>query len=140
MKIPQAGEELDAYCTRCKLDLNHRVVAMVGDITKRVNCLTCHSEHNFRKPKGASVATTKKKTKKKTVRETAADKLRAEWASETEGHPDDAFAGYSMDSVLSEGDLILHKKFGKGHVQEVTAEGKVQVLFEEGVKRLAQGT
>ena len=26
-----AGSEVDSYCTKCKLDLNHRIIAMVGD-------------------------------------------------------------------------------------------------------------
>ena len=30
-KKPKTGGEIDAYCTKCKLALTHRIIAMVGD-------------------------------------------------------------------------------------------------------------
>ena len=30
------ASEVDAYCTKCKLDLGHRIIAMVGDVIKKV--------------------------------------------------------------------------------------------------------
>ena len=30
-KKPSVAGEIDAWCTKCRMDLNHRIVAMVGD-------------------------------------------------------------------------------------------------------------
>jgi hypothetical protein len=48
---PAVASEVDAYCTKCRLDLSHRVIAMVGDVIKKVECLTCHSHHLYRAPR-----------------------------------------------------------------------------------------
>src|SRR5262245_28513441 len=51
-----AGSEIDAWCTSCRMTLNHRVVAMVEGVAKRVLCLTCNKQHNYRAPKREGVA------------------------------------------------------------------------------------
>ncbi len=51
-----AGSEIDAWCTRCRMDLGHRIVAMVGTAPKRVICLTCGSVHNYRPAAGSPQA------------------------------------------------------------------------------------
>ena len=40
-KKPKTGGEIDAYCAKCKLDLAHRIIAMVGEAVKKVECKTC---------------------------------------------------------------------------------------------------
>ncbi|HLM74940.1 MAG TPA: hypothetical protein VK459_19660, partial [Polyangiaceae bacterium] len=50
-KKPKTGGEIDAYCTKCRLDLLHRIIAMVGDSVKKVECKTCGSHHLYRRPK-----------------------------------------------------------------------------------------
>ena len=42
------GDEIDDYCPRCKLLLNHAVASMVGSTVVKVVCLTCHSEHPYK--------------------------------------------------------------------------------------------
>src|SRR4051794_12397599 len=44
----KAGGEVDGWCTKCKLVLNHRVIAMVSGTPVRVECSTCMSHHNYR--------------------------------------------------------------------------------------------
>src|SRR5437868_2800815 len=44
----KTGGEVDSWCTKCKLVLNHRVIAMVGGTPVRVECSTCGSHHNYR--------------------------------------------------------------------------------------------
>lgn len=42
------GDDVDAYCTRCKIDLTHTVLAMADEETpERVRCNTCGSEHRY---------------------------------------------------------------------------------------------
>ena len=42
------GDEIDDYCPRCKLLLNHAVASMVGGTVVKVVCQTCHSEHPYK--------------------------------------------------------------------------------------------
>ena len=59
MTIPlfRLGDEIDDYCPRCKLLLNHAVASMVGGTVVKVVCQTCHSEHPY---KNAAVPPKKK--------------------------------------------------------------------------------
>ena len=41
------GEDVEAWCTPCRRNLNHRVVALLGTNIQKVQCLTCGSEHKF---------------------------------------------------------------------------------------------
>jgi hypothetical protein len=142
-----AGSEIDSYCTRCRMDLGHRIVAMVGGAPKRVICLTCNSEHNYREPKTIStpsvVVRNKKAAPKPNAAQRVTQKARAEqerqdtWATRALGKPVDAFTKYRMDLNLREGELVMHSKFGEGYVDAVLEGGKVSVMFRDGARTLA---
>lgn len=147
MKALTAGSEIDSWCTRCRLDLGHRIVAMMGGAPKRVICSTCGSEHNYRAPRSAtssSVFVRGKKTEPKaTAAQRVSQKARAEqerhdaWATRTLGKPVDAFTRYAMDRAFAPGELVLHPKFGEGYVDAVLDSGKVSVMFRDGARTLA---
>src|SRR5450432_1434984 len=48
------GDEVDSWCTKCKMDLMHRIIAMQNGSIIRVECRTCNGHHNYRKPKSAA--------------------------------------------------------------------------------------
>jgi hypothetical protein len=42
------GNDIDAYCTRCKMDLTHTILSLAGEeLPERVRCNTCGSEHRY---------------------------------------------------------------------------------------------
>lgn len=42
------GDDLDAYCTRCKIDLTHTVLTLASEnVPERMRCNTCGSEHRY---------------------------------------------------------------------------------------------
>ncbi|MBW2527207.1 MAG: hypothetical protein JRI23_23700 [Deltaproteobacteria bacterium] len=150
-KTAVAGE-VDAYCTKCKLDLSHRVIAMVEDRVHKVECLTCGGHHLYRAPRteegqARPRATAKRTTSTKGKKAAAAAAARAaterqqRWEQAIMGRPADAFTAYSMGAVLAEGELVRHGKFGDGVVTEVRTDRKVTILFEGGERTLvhAQG-
>ncbi len=154
MKSLSAASEIDAWCTKCRMDLGHRIVAMVGGAPKRVVCLTCNSEHNYRPPRvagkkdvGVHVRGSSQRAESTRAPATAgaraALKARGEsqryesWASKTLGQAVDAFTRYSMERSFREGELVIHPKFGEGYVQQVLEGGKVNVMFRDGAKVLA---
>ncbi len=152
-KKVEAGSEIDSYCTKCKIDLNHRIIAMDGDAPKRVECLTCRGHHNYRVPRAELEKAKKKKKKKTTTRKTtrksvaatkaaafkAEEERRAAWEDATTGRGADDFTGYSIAGLFEPGQLLRHKKFGDGVVAEIVEGGKMQVLFEDGPRMLVYG-
>lgn len=45
---PRPGDDIDAYCTRCKRDLTHTLIYLSTEgEPERVRCNTCGSEHRF---------------------------------------------------------------------------------------------
>ncbi len=149
MKALTAGGEIDAWCTKCKMDLGHRIVALVEGAPKRVVCQTCDSTHNYRAPKSAAKkVATKRATKAKTdtpklKRETAASKAESErfkeWEKKVAGAAETAFKRYTINATFEEGQLVLHRKFGEGYVVEVDEEGKVYIMFSDHLRTLVHG-
>jgi hypothetical protein len=149
LKPLSAGSEIDAWCTKCRMDLGHRIVAMVGDAPKRVECQTCGSQHNYRAPRSAERSPAKRASatgaKPRTAGVRAAEKARVEaervndWESKIAGQAMDAFTRYSIDKSYETGELIAHKKFGEGFVVEVLDDNKVSIMFRDGPRTLAHG-
>ena len=149
MKSLTAGAEIDAWCTKCRMDLMHRIVAMVQSAPKRVICLTCNSEHNYRAPRTETTASgvhvrarnTGPKPSPAAARVTQkarAEKERADsWASKTLGQAVDAFTRYAMDKSFRESELVLHSKFSEGYVDKVLEGAKISIMFRDGAKTLA---
>lgn len=54
------GDDIDDYCSRCKLSTTHSAVSLLGDEVKKVRCRTCNYEHNYRKNRGGRQPMTKK--------------------------------------------------------------------------------
>lgn len=159
MGMIAAGRDIDHYCTRCKMDLAHTIIAVVGDVPARVKCNTCHTERNFRR--GRAAAADKKagvvrrgKTAQASKRTTsnARSTAKARNASTTYEKSEkwttlmgkarkagtDAKA-YSMRDTYPKGAVVDHSKFGEGYVEEIVPPNKVLVCFEEGDRLLIHG-
>ena len=135
----EAGSEVDAFCTKCKLDLGHRVIAMEGAQIKRVECLTCRGHHNYRRPKSVVTPTTTHAAKKTRTRKAARQQEHQAWVEAVQGRADEDFTQYTLSGVYRVGELLRHKKFGDGVVLAMFDDGKMQVAFEEGPKTLVYG-
>src|SRR5262245_34578614 len=151
----RAGGEVDSWCTKCKLVLNHRIIAMVGGTPVRVECSTCMSHHNFRaRAPGEKAPSTGTSTRAssagssgpRSVRATAATKAQQavldrerSWEKAIAGKAVTDFKSYRVDQTFAEGDLIRHKKFGDGVVTRILDPKKVEILFKDEPRTLAQG-
>jgi hypothetical protein len=130
------------------MDLSHRVVAAVAGTPKRVECQTCHTQHNYREPKGtvkAALANGKSKSKSaarpagKAVKPARAAKHQHEWEALIAGKSGSGFRTYSVQASFEPEELIRHKTFGEGCVLEVLQDQKINVMFREGCKVLVHG-
>ena len=145
MKTLSAGSEIDAWCTKCKLDLGHRIIAMVEDRPKRVVCSTCGSQHNYRAPKTLTTGVRIRKVMKSaapkspSARAKAENDRQVEWERRIAGNTLESFKRYTIDKLFEPDDLVTHKKFGEGYVVDVLDPKKVTIMFKDGLRTLAQG-
>jgi hypothetical protein len=152
-KALKTGGEVDSYCTKCKLVLNHRIIAMVGTRPVRVECSTCNSHHNYRAAApGDKVVSTGSAggtvvTRSKTPRATRGPTKAAQavmdrekmWEKAIAGKAMSDFRSYRVSLTFQEGDLIRHSKFGDGVVTRIIDNAKVEILFKDEARTLAQG-
>ncbi len=142
-----AGSEIDAYCTKCRMDLGHRIVAMVGPAPKRVECQTCGSHHNYRAPKtarekreAAKTRTTRQtSTQRVTLAAKAESERRSEWERRILGQAATAFTRFKITETFEPDQLVIHKKFGEGYVVELLENDKLSIMFADGAKTLVHG-
>ena len=61
-----------------------------------------------------------------------------DWEKDVASQPDDAFTQYSPKARFAKDAYVVHPKFGKGVVIDVEPS-RVEVLFQDGPKKLAHG-
>ena len=145
-KAIAAGDEIESYCTSCKLMLAHTVVALVGEKVDKVLCKTCGKTHKYRPnppksrtKKAATKKKTKTTTKKKTTRSRRKKDPAAKWEEALEGRDLATAKTYAMPEVFEQNQVIEHEQFGPGLVTDLRPDGKMEVLFKDGAKLLVYG-
>ncbi len=132
-KQPTTGEEIVSYCTKCKLDLDHTIIAMKEDKVARVICRTCNGEHNYR-DRSKKKAPAKKKSATPVKRRSSSKNPETLWKAALE-KTQRAEVPYNMSKTFKIDDIVLHKTFGKGVVLE-TAARKMTLIFEDKERML----
>ncbi len=137
--------EVDSWCTKCRLVLNHRIVSMKSGKAHQVECLTCRSQHLWRPNAPGEKASPSDGGKvrsgssgAKTSRPPHATRHEQQWEKAIAGRSVTDFKTYNVGGSFSEGDLLRHKKFGDGVVTRVIDAHKVEVLFKDEARTLAQ--
>jgi hypothetical protein len=151
------GTEVDSWCTKCRMDLLHRIIAVHNGRIIRVECRTCGGHHNYRRPKAAGAEprtqaereTSSSSTERPRQSGAAPSPRRAaaveaerqrevSWQKAVLGQPVTSFKAYRASQTFSLGDLIRHGKFGDGYIVRVIDRQKVEVMFKDGPRMLAQ--
>lgn len=136
---PRVGQEINAYCGKCKDERSHTVAAMDGDAVKRVTCSNCGGTHNYKLAPAA--AATRSATATAGDGDAPAPKKRASSRRSKAGEafsidPKRPVKPYDMNNSFSAGDVINHSKFGLGAVETAFPPNKIEVRFQEGKKLL----
>ena len=132
---PKMMDEVDAYCTKCKLVLNHRVTRVEGKKIKKALCLTCKAEHAYRKSAPAKPG--EGKVRKPRAASTKVDQ-EAEWR-QTLAQGSKNTKPYGMEKVFLLNDHVEHQLFGIGLVVDLLPPGKVNIFFQDGIKMMKCG-
>jgi len=134
----QVSEDIVAYCTSCKLDLAHVIVALDGKKVKKVLCKTCKKEHVYKAPKKGKAPPKKRKTKAKAKKITISPL--EEWETAMKQAKDAAIVVYAQDGSFKEGEKLDHSSFGKGLITKLIHPNKMEVIFEDGTKFMIRGS
>jgi hypothetical protein len=142
------GDDVEAWCTRCRMTLNHRIIAMVGSTIQRVQCLTCNGEHKYHLPKDQKTGGTGRKS----VRVSPGEKLSRKPLSSVKPSPERAKnewttfmrelpegyepRSYKISESFKVGEFIQHPSLGMGRVLDIAGAEKIEVIFESGRKIL----
>ena len=133
----KVGGDIDAWCTRCKMNLGHTILAMVSNRAARVRCNTCQGEHNYRS--SANAEPRKGGWEPRDVRERReARPSVTSWEALLAGKDLAAARRYSPKEKYAAEEVIQHPLFGIGLVQEVRGD-KMKVAFKADVKTLVHG-
>jgi hypothetical protein len=134
------GDDVEAWCTRCRMNLNHRVIAVLGNEVKRVHCLTCGGDHQYYSPKeGVLDKGPAKAPKPAQVKPEPRSSRRAsgEWSRiMKEMPPDVSPRPYKVSDTYQPAEYIEHAVFGPGRILEILGRERIEVIFKEGRKVL----
>lgn len=148
------GRDCDAWCTRCKMELAHTIVAMVGGLPVQVKCNTCNGIHKYRAPKKAkgtrassssSSASTRASggtsrgrapSAKAMAAEADAKAIRQRWEGMLAKSAGKDGQRYMVTAAYEPDDVVEHSKFGVGFVVEEVSFNRIKVLFQDGERVL----
>jgi hypothetical protein len=139
--VASVGENIDAYCLKCKLVLAHVVLFKLDDAVSRVKCKTCGAEHKYR----GTLPVVKKPAAVRTpgvsrAKKSAPEKLKVndaplQWALKSRKMPPEtSIRNYLVKETFKVNDVINHPVFGVGFVEKVVTDKIVSVLFNDSVK------
>jgi len=132
-----AGQEIDAFCTRCKRDNVHVIIAVWEGAVKKVQCKSCNQEHLFRRPRAGRPAPARPARAAGRRSHHPPEPSPAErWKEALAGKDPTGAKQYSMNGSFAAGDLIRHTSFGQGLVSKLVPPDKMEVMFEDGTKVL----
>lgn len=134
----KTGGEVDAFCTRCNLNLAHTILAMVGPKIARVKCNTCQNDHVYRGVQTAMQANSFTKPRKSAKAAAAEEKVTIGFQERIEGKDASKARTYSPKDTYALDELINHPTFGLGIVAEVRHD-KVTIHFKADEKTLIHG-
>lgn len=127
-----AGENVASYCAKCKLALDHVIVAMEGETIAKVKCKTCGATHKYRDP--AEAGKPRSSRSRQANAALAATALWETCLAEARGRE----KVYTMAGKYRVGDIVIHDKFGKGVVRKLYMN-KCDVLFQDKERLMASG-
>jgi hypothetical protein len=136
------GQDVDSWCTRCKLILAHTVESMIGTKITRVHCNTCRSQHTYRPhPPGEHPASSRadRPAVQRAARVSSAAARADEYATLLSGRDTSSARAYATQARFAPDDLIVHPSFGLGVVRLLKDRTKIDVLFRDGMKTLLHG-
>jgi hypothetical protein len=133
MKI---GSNVDAWCSRCKLELAHTIEIVTDGKIKRVHCNTCRAQHAYRAgPPGMRIVPGRAGASRGPKPSGRQATRQSEYELLLRGRSAATARPYSTSTRMQIGDLVSHPVFGLGAVTG-ERDNKIDVLFPGGPRVL----
>jgi hypothetical protein len=143
------GSVVDGFCPKCEAVTEHTIIKATKRSLREVKCEVCSFVHKYQKTAKAKTkakkaktkakkAKTKRKTRKKAQEVDRKAQAMAEWEAACLENAGVEPLDYSMKTAWEPGAVLLHSSFGKGVVLKTLSERKIEVIFQDGRKRLVQ--
>jgi hypothetical protein len=136
------GKDIEAYCGKCKNDTWHTVTTVKNGKITKVMCKICIGYHAYKAPQGAEkvkvAATTATTSRRRTSTTPRASRAKKDWGTLVGQIEDQQVMDYALSGEFSKTPAIRHKTFGVGVITKVLTKNKIEVLFQDGTKILAQ--
>jgi len=143
------GKECDAWCTKCKRDTLHNIVALdASGLPAQVECRSCGGGHKYRAPKApvaAAAAKAKAPAKRvpaKTSKQAAAAAAAApaaiykRWEELVGKRAGTPAQRYAVTQAYGVEDVVEHTQFGLGFVLAEPAWNRIKVIFQDAERTL----
>ncbi|SHJ44961.1 hypothetical protein SAMN02745165_02413 [Malonomonas rubra DSM 5091] len=121
------GDQIQARCTKCKLNTESIIVSLVDNVPEKVECTLCSRKHKYRPPIAPKRAYTKQAPRK-------VESEQKKWENQLAVADQSKVIEYSMAAPYKPNALISHPVFGLGLVQGNAGSRKIEVLFSTGRK------
>ena len=138
----EVGQEIETQCTKYKTEMIHVITAIKDDKRSKFMCKGCLTNHKYHED---STETPKKrgpgrprKTEQGASKPTVRRGRKKDWPSLVSKIEENEIVDYSISEDFSEIHAIRHKKFGVGVITKIIADNKIEVVFQEYKKILAQ--
>ncbi|MGH7601006.1 MAG: hypothetical protein ACREOI_32000 [bacterium] len=132
------GKDIEAYCGKCKNDTWHTVTTVKNGKITKVMCKTCIGYHAYKAPQGAEKIKVAAATPKRRTSTPRGSRAKKDWGTLVGQIEDQQVADYALSGEFSKSPAIRHKSFGVGVITKVLTKNKIEVLFQDGTKILAQ--
>jgi hypothetical protein len=130
----KVGGEVDAFCSKCELNLAHTVHAVVDGKPARVECNTCHATHRYKAPAGVTNGSVVKAKAKRPPREKKQEVTFEQLLAAHKRAP----VSYTVKRRFTVDDVMEHPTFGVGFVTAVRID-KIDVTFRTDTRVLVHG-
>jgi hypothetical protein len=134
----EVGKEVEAYCGKCKSDMIHVITSIKDTKIDKVMCKGCNNTHKFKSPESAKAEKAAKAKKQPAKKKSVGRRKKNDWATLIANIEQNNVIDYTIKNEYNELDAINHKNFGLGVITKVLDDKKIEVVFEENTKILAQ--
>jgi hypothetical protein len=134
------GDDVEAWCGKCKELRAHNIVALFDGLPKQVSCVHCKSRHGYRTEplqRGeAAKASTAASPRSPAINAQARRQreLREKLEAELDAVPPKPF---DPKDTFKTGQVIVHPKYGRGKIETVL-KGSVLVRFLDGLRQISR--
>lgn len=130
--LGELGSEVEAYCQKCRTEGPHTVITRYEDEVRQVQCGTCGHVHVFKPVRPE--ATEEEIVESSGGRRRTVKKLNWDEAMRHLGTARPR--PYGFRETYRQGEYLDHAKFGKGYVNEVVDDTKIEAVFKDGPRVL----